>query len=382
MQIAHVTLDGGFPRYGIGLAVLALARAQARLGHDVRLMVRDEHAAPGRDAAAAAGIELVGLARRRGLFGGRRAYRRQVRAALRPDVDVVHVHTLVRMADWLLAPRARRGAPLVVTAHASDELGPAASPAGDASPARARRHARQARRVLTRADAVVVPSRFMARLVREAHPRDTIHVIGHGPTDERAFARAPHGGFVVTALARFVPVKGLDLLVDAFALAFEGEPDARLVLAGDGPERRALEARVARLGLTARVEMPGYVEGDARASLLARTDVVAVPSRGHYETFGLAALDGRAAGAFVLVANGGALPERIEADGDAVAAGAGRLVGSATTAAWAAALVAARGDLTARAAAAEASDRVFARNSWEASARGHEAVYRSVGRAR
>ena len=84
----------------------------------------------------------------------------------------------------------------------------------------------------------------------------------------------------------------------------------------------------------------------------------------------------------MLVANGGALPERIEADGDAVAAGAGRLVGSATTAAWAAALVAARGDLTARPAAAQASDRVFARNSWEASARWHEAVYRSVRRAR
>lgn len=122
MRIAHVTLDGGFPRYGIGLAVLSLARAQARLGHDVRVLVRAENAEAG--SLAASDLGVVGLVRRRGLFGGRRSYRAQVRAALPADVDVVHVHSLVRMADWLLAPRARRGAPLVVTAHASDELGP------------------------------------------------------------------------------------------------------------------------------------------------------------------------------------------------------------------------------------------------------------------
>ncbi len=370
MRIAHVTLDGGFPRYGIGLAVLSLARAQARLGHDVRVLVRAENAEAG--SLAASDLGVVGLVRRRGLFGGRRSYRAQVRAALPADVDVVHVHSLVRMADWLLAPRARRGAPLVVTAHASDELGPAASPSGDASPSRARRHAGQARRVLARADGVVVPSRFMEGLVRAAGERAAIHVIGHGPTDERPVARVPHEGFVVAALARLVPVKGLDLLVDAFASAFADDRGARLVLAGEGPERAALEERVARLGLAGRVEFPGYVEGDARVDLLGRSDVVAVPTRGEYETFGLAALDGLAAGAYVLVAAGGALPERLDDDGT------GLVVADETVAAWAAALRSARADAAGRERAASRAALVFVKNSWAGSARAHEALYRGL----
>lgn len=377
MRIAHVTLDGGLPRYGIGLAVASLARAQARLGHDVRVLVRAENAAAGR--AAAPEVVVAGLARRRGLLGGSAGYRRQVRAALPDDVDVVHVHTLVRMARWLLAPRARRGAPLVVTAHASDELGPAASPSGDATPARARRHARQAHRVLARADAIVAPSRFMARLVGDALARagiarEATRVIGHGPTDERPRARAPHEGFVVTALARFVAAKGLDLLVDAFALAFGDAPEATLVLAGDGPDEPALSARVRRLGLEARVRFPGYVEGDARAALLAGTDVVAVPTRGAYETFGLAALDGRAAGALVLVASGGALPERV----DDRSRGGGVVVGEETPEAWARALRAARGDAPGRAEAAARAGAVVADHSWEAAARAYEDVYRGL----
>jgi glycosyltransferase involved in cell wall biosynthesis len=164
-----------------------------------------------------------------------------VRAALAPGVDVVHVHGLARMAWWLRGARARRGAPLVLTAHASDELGPSASAAGDAPPARARRHARRVRAMLRRADAVLAPSRFMADAV-EAAGAPHVHVVPLGPTDETPAAPVPHAGFVVLALARFVPVKGLRVLVDAFAAAFADVPDARLVLAGDSPDRAALEA--------------------------------------------------------------------------------------------------------------------------------------------
>ncbi len=366
MRIAHVTLDGGFPRYGIGLAVRSLARAQARLGHDVVVCIRAENAGALTEAADA-GVRVVGLARRRGLFGGRRAYLRQVRAAIAPSVDVVHVHTLVRMAYWLLARATRSRARLVVTAHASDELGPAASPSGDATPARARRHAAQARAVLERADAVIVPSRFMERVVRRVHARPAIHVIGHGPTDERPVPRATSHEFVVTALSRLVPVKGLDLLLDAFASALGDDASARLVLAGEGPERPALVARAHALGVGERVSFPGYVDGDARSALLGRSGVVAVPTRGEYETFGLAALDGRAAGCVVIVAGGGALPERVDESGI--------VVSESTVDAWAHALRRARHDSERREAAERAASLVLGENSWRMSALAHEIAY-------
>src|SRR3712207_6968103 len=52
---------------------------------------------------------------------------------------------------------------------------------------------------------------------------------------------------------------------------------ARLVLAGDGRDRRAVGELVQRLGLADRVELAGRVEGAAKWRLLASAQVVAVP---------------------------------------------------------------------------------------------------------
>lgn len=61
---------------------------------------------------------------------------------------------------------------------------------------------------------------------------------------------------VVLAVGRMVPEKGFSTLIEAMARV---KPSARLVLLGDGPERPALEARAAALGLGGRVDFRGYV---------------------------------------------------------------------------------------------------------------------------
>ncbi len=53
--------------------------------------------------------------------------------------------------------------------------------------------------------------------------------------------------------------KDLRTLVDAWREVAEAFPDARLVLAGEGPERAGLTARRDALGLAQRVELPGFV---------------------------------------------------------------------------------------------------------------------------
>ena len=60
------------------------------------------------------------------------------------------------------------------------------------------------------------------------------------------------------ALARMMPQKRLDVLLHAFA-AVKGV-DARLTILGDGPLRPSLEALARSLGISDRVEMPGFVE--------------------------------------------------------------------------------------------------------------------------
>ncbi|MFZ2996679.1 glycosyltransferase [Sphingobium sp.] len=81
----------------------------------------------------------------------------------------------------------------------------------------------------------------------------------------------------IVALARMMPQKRLDLLVSAFA-RMRRQQD-RLVIVGEGPERAGIEALIAQLGLSARVELPGFA--DDVVPWLRKADLFALSS--HYE---------------------------------------------------------------------------------------------------
>lgn len=112
----------------------------------------------------------------------------------------------------------------------------------------------------------------------------------------------------VLFVGRLDPAKGADDLVRAFARLEAG--DARLVLAGDGPERPALERLARDLGVADRVDLLGR-RGDV-PGLLRGATVVAVPSRS--EGLSNALLEALAAGCAVVATAIG--PNR-EAAGDA-----------------------------------------------------------------
>jgi glycosyltransferase involved in cell wall biosynthesis len=108
---------------------------------------------------------------------------------------------------------------------------------------------------------------------------------------------------IVLTPARLDPVKGHAFLLEAAAQL----PDVAFVLAGDGPERTALEDQADRLGIGDRVHFLGQ-RADI-GDLLANCDLVVLPSLS--EGFGLAAIEAMIAGAPVLATTAGALPEII-----------------------------------------------------------------------
>lgn len=189
------------------------------------------------------------------------------------------------------------------------------------------------RRLVAQADAVIVPSRFARERLRELGaplPWDRVHVLAPplrdtlgavGPDVLRssgspAGAIPPVGSYAVV-VARLSAEKGVDVAIDACRIA--GMP---LVVAGDGPERAALEARagdrsqratpVGRAG-DADVRFVGHVDDRALAQLRAGAALALVPSRSA-ETFGLAAAEAMAAGLPVAASRVGALPELVEQD--------------------------------------------------------------------
>lgn len=88
--------------------------------------------------------------------------------------------------------------------------------------------------------------------------------------------RAPLDTRRIGAVGRLEPVKRLDLLIDAFALACAEYPEWELHFFGDGPLEGRLRARAVRLGIGGRVRFRGSVRDMAGA--YRELSVVAVSS--------------------------------------------------------------------------------------------------------
>ena len=143
---------------------------------------------------------------------------------------------------------------------------------------------------------------------------------------ELGWAGAPLIGFV----GRLTGQKGVDVLLNAFAIVHRALPTARLLLIGDGPQRATLAALAGGLQISAAVHFAGWRE-DARAQMAA-LNVLAIASR--WEGFGLVTLEAMQAGVAVVASRVSALPE-IVLDGET-----GLLVPAANAAKLAAALLA------------------------------------------
>jgi glycosyltransferase EpsF len=97
---------------------------------------------------------------------------------------------------------------------------------------------------------------------------------------------------VIAHVGRMVEQKNHEGLLDVFVRVTRAVPGVRLLCAGDGPLRAAVERRIAREGLAAHARCVG-VRADVPA-LLAGSDLMLLPSR--HEGLGLVALEAAAVG--------------------------------------------------------------------------------------
>jgi glycosyltransferase involved in cell wall biosynthesis len=157
-------------------------------------------------------------------------------------------------------------------------------------------------------DRFVVPSSYAAgQSALLGVPADKVEVLPHHLPAE-AFgdhSRAAEGRHALVA-ARLAPEKGIDIAVEAAALA--GVP---LRVAGEGPAAAELVRLAERTG--APVEFTGRLDRASLERELAGAAMLVMPSRYH-EFAGYSALEAMAAGVPVVASNLGALPEMVGAD--------------------------------------------------------------------
>lgn len=132
----------------------------------------------------------------------------------------------------------------------------------------------------------------------------------------------------VAFAGRLVREKGAEVLVRAFAKVVKKIPQARLLLAGEGPERDRLKRLIAGLGFSSSVSMLGHLPRPQMERYFASAWVQAVPSRWE-EPFGLVVAEAMMRGTAVVASASGGLTEIVQdgktgflvpsGDGDALA---------------------------------------------------------------
>jgi glycosyltransferase involved in cell wall biosynthesis len=113
-------------------------------------------------------------------------------------------------------------------------------------------------------------------------------------------------------VGRLVDVKGVDLLLKAYASVTREFPESTLRICGDGPLRRNLERLADDLDLT--VDFLGWLAPGGVESVLANCDVLVLPSRvtsaGEYEGWGLVVEEAASLGKAIIVSTAvGSAPE-------------------------------------------------------------------------
>jgi len=104
----------------------------------------------------------------------------------------------------------------------------------------------------------------------------------------------PTKPFVFCNVAIMDSRKRQDLIIEAFAQAFGGDDNYRLVIAGDGKLKQPLVDLAEKLGVSAQVDVPGYLNRDEVKDLLDRSNVFVLASRA--ETFGVVVIEAMARG--------------------------------------------------------------------------------------
>lgn len=341
MRILHVARRFTPSAWGGTEAVVAaLARAQRDAGHEAELLATAAFARPGRDEVLGVPVHRFGYTY--GRFPLSRAGKRALdakggnplspgllRALLaEPRPDILHCHTMQRLAGQVRFAARRLGVPYVVQLHGGAFDVPREELEEMAAPTRRTLDWGKlpaailgSRSFLRDADLVLVLSEVERQRAVAALPGTRVERLPNG-VDATRFAhgdrergRARLGVALETplllTLARIDPQKDQQSVVDALAAL----PGVHAVLAGPvtvpGYDEAILE-RARGLGVADRLHLPGAIlpESSELADLYRAADLFVLPSR--HEPFGIVVLEAWANELAVVATRVGGLAELVD----------------------------------------------------------------------
>jgi phosphatidyl-myo-inositol alpha-mannosyltransferase len=348
---------------GVNTHIRAQARALRSRGHDVSVFGASSSPLAGGERALSACISPVIGGTETGFGIDPRAWWRVAALLRSARFDILHLHEpLMPLVPWCALWQAR--VPVVATFHTHRESG----------------HRWYGRYhwlldpLMRRIDARLAVSEAARRTVARDFPAsyeivpNAIEVARFQQPAARPGTMAADQAFVLH-VGRLEPRKGVDRLIRAMSIVRQERPDATLAIVGDGPDRPALEALAARLGVAA--SFTGRVSEAELPSYYRAAQLVCAPALGD-ESFGIVLLEAMAAGRPIVAT-------RIEGYAELLqGAGSARLVAVDDTAALAREIVALLNEPEARHALGSRGAAFVARYDWSVVAERLESIYRGL----
>jgi teichuronic acid biosynthesis glycosyltransferase TuaC len=168
-----------------------------------------------------------------------------------------------------------------------------------------------------RAGALVGVSQALVNRMRAlGMPAQRLHMLRNGvdlkrfhpmPTDEARRLLGQQGDPLLLSVGNLVEWKGHHLCIDALAEIRKTQPQARLLIVGEGPERPQLQAQIVALGLQDHVQLVGTVPNAELAPWFSAADVLLLASS--REGWPNVLLEAMACGTPVVAASVGGVPE-------------------------------------------------------------------------
>ncbi|MEX1045851.1 MAG: glycosyltransferase family 4 protein [Actinomycetota bacterium] len=216
--------------------------------------------------------------------------------ARRLKPDVVHVHGVTPGSIGAAAARAAGFRRIVYTDHFVHSLRPSGY-----------RHLRRAAASLPLVNIAVCDAVSRSLIADARIPASRVLVIRNGTAEAAPLARPDEDRPRLAYVANLWPWKGHGTLLRAISL-LGGDPPARIVLIGDGPERTRIEGEITRLGIDDSVVLTGRAE-DPWAHMDGAWAYVH-PSSG--EGLPLAVMEAMMRGLPVVAASSAGIPEIVE----------------------------------------------------------------------
>lgn len=224
-----------------------------------------------------------------------------LRLAKKYKVDIIHAHWVIPQGfiALLIKRFCSRSLRVMVTSHGADLFSLNNTFLN-----------RLKTQVFARADCVTVVSQAMrAFCQKDLGVRRVIHVRSMGIDCKNIFLdrvdHAKRSGFIFAG--RLVEKKGVRYLLQAFSRLVKERPDEKLLVVGDGTEKRTLMQLSQSLGLEENVTFRGAVETPELADLFNQAVIAVAPSviatDGDQEGLGLVAAEALACGCVTLVSD-------------------------------------------------------------------------------